>query len=75
MIKMDELRKKNQVELQQVLDDLAKERFSLRIKRGSGLNPKPHLFRENKISMTVLWIYLVIFAAMFARGLILFLSR
>ena len=31
--------------------------------------------RENKISMTVLWIYLVIFAAMFARGLILFLSR
>ena len=51
MIKMDELRKKNQVELQPVLDELAKERFSLRIKRGSGLNPKPHLFRENKISI------------------------
>ena len=33
------------------LDELAKERFSLRIKRGSGLNPKPHLFRENKISI------------------------
>ena len=30
---------------------------------------------ENRISMTVLWIYLVIFAAMFARGLALFLSR
>ena len=30
---------------------------------------------ENRISMTVLWIYLVIFAAMFARGLILFLNR
>jgi len=51
MIKIDELRKKNQVELQQTLDELAKERFSLRIKRGSGLNPKPHLFRENKISI------------------------
>ena len=51
MIKIEELRKKNQVELQQTLDELAKERFSLRIKRGSGLNPKPHLFRENKISI------------------------
>ena len=51
MMKIDELRKKNQVELQQALDELAKERFSLRIKRGSGLNPKPHLFRENKISI------------------------
>ncbi len=51
MMNMDELRKKNQNELQKVLDDLSKERFSLRIKRGSGLNPKPHLFRENKISI------------------------
>ena len=51
MMKIDELRKKNQLELQQALDELAKERFSLRIKRGSGLNPKPHLFRENKISI------------------------
>ena len=50
-MKIDELRKKNQAELQQTLDELAKERFSLRIKRGSGLNPKPHLFRENKISI------------------------
>ena len=30
---------------------------------------------ENRISMTILWIYLVIFAAMFTRGLILFLNR
>ena len=51
MMKIDELRKKNQEELQKTLDELAKERFSLRIKRGSGLNPKPHLFRENKISI------------------------
>ena len=50
-MKIDELRKKNQEELQQTLDELAKERFSLRIKRGSGLNPKPHLFKENKISI------------------------
>ena len=51
MMNIDDLRKKNQAELQQTLDELAKERFSLRIKRGSGLNPKPHLFRENKISI------------------------
>lgn len=50
-MKIDELRKKNASELNKVLDDLAKERFTLRIKRGSGLNPKPHLFRENKISI------------------------
>ena len=50
MIKLDELRKKSQVELQQTLEELAKERFNLRIKRGSGLNPKPNLFRENKIT-------------------------
>tara|TARA_B100000035_G_scaffold264968_1_gene237161 strand:- start:275 stop:472 length:198 start_codon:yes stop_codon:yes gene_type:complete len=50
MIKLDELRKKTESELQQTLVDLAKERFNLRIKRGSGLNPKPNLFRENKIT-------------------------
>ena len=50
-MKMDELRKKTKEELQQVLEELAKEKFSLRIKRGSGLNPKPHLFKENKLSI------------------------
>ena len=50
-MKMDELRKKTKEELQQVLQELAKEKFSLRIKRGSGLNPKPHLFKENKLSI------------------------
>ena len=50
-MKLEELRKKSELELKQTLDDLAKERFSLRIKRGSGLNPKPNLFRENKISI------------------------
>ena len=51
MIKLDELRKKSVEEIQKTLDDLAKERFTLRIKRGSGLNPKPNLFRENKITI------------------------
>jgi len=51
MMKIEELRKKSELELKQKLDELAKERFSLRIKRGSGLNPKPNLFRENKISI------------------------
>lgn len=50
-MKIEELRKKSELELKQTLDELAKERFSLRIKRGSGLNPKPNLFRENKISI------------------------
>ncbi len=51
MIKLDELRKKTVSELQSTLEELAKERFSLRIKRGAGLNPKPNLFRENKITI------------------------
>ena len=51
MIKLEELRKKSESELHKTLEDLAKERFSLRIKRGSGLNPKPNLFRENKITI------------------------
>ena len=50
-MKLEELRKKSESELRQTLDELAKERFSLRIKRGSGLNPKPNLFRKNKISI------------------------
>ena len=40
-------------------------------------NPAPVRYRrgnvENRISMTILWIYLIIFAMMFIRGLILFL--
>lgn len=30
---------------------------------------------HNKIGMTVMWVYYVLFAAMFIRGLILFLNR
>ena len=51
MMNLDELRKKSQAELEKTLVELAKERFNLRIKRGSGLNPKPNLFRENKITI------------------------
>ena len=51
MIKLDELRNKSRIELLQTLEELAKERFNLRIKRGSGLNPKPNLFRENKVTI------------------------
>ena len=45
--------------------------------RANWNNPAPVRYRrgnvENKISMTILWIYLIIFALMFIRGLILFL--
>ena len=34
--------------LQEELDVLLKERFDLRIQRGSGLSPKPHLFKINR---------------------------
>ena len=47
--------------------------------RSNWNNPAPVRYRrgniENRISMTILWVYLIIFAAMFARGLILFLSK
>ena len=41
--------------------------------------PAPVRYRrgnlENRISMTLLWIFLIVYTAMFTRGLILFLSR
>ena len=43
-----EYRKKTRQELVKELDVLLKERFDLRIQRGSGLSPKPHLFKINK---------------------------
>jgi len=47
-MKTDEYRKKTSEELKKELNNLVKERFNLRIQRGSGLNPKPHLFGINK---------------------------
>tara|TARA_B100000886_G_C20388080_1_gene476992 strand:- start:850 stop:1044 length:195 start_codon:yes stop_codon:yes gene_type:complete len=43
--------KKSNEELKIELEKLLKERFELKMKRGSGLNPKPHLFRQNKINI------------------------
>ena len=48
MSKVEDYRKKTNEELKIELSSLLKERFELRIKRGSGLNPKPHLFGNNK---------------------------
>jgi large subunit ribosomal protein L29 len=42
------IEKKTNDELKKELNTLVKERFNLRIQRGSGLNPKPHLFAINK---------------------------
>ena len=47
-MKIEEYRKKSSEELKKELNSLVKERFNMRIQRGSGLNPKPHLFGINK---------------------------
>ena len=47
-MKTEEYRKKTNDELKLELIELIKEIFNLRIQRGSGLNPKPHLFAINK---------------------------
>tara|TARA_B100000287_G_C20266929_1_gene636391 strand:+ start:132 stop:317 length:186 start_codon:yes stop_codon:yes gene_type:complete len=41
-------RTKTTDELAKTLQELLKERFTLRMQRGAGLNPKPHLFGINK---------------------------
>ena len=46
-----EYREKTSAELTKELEVLVKERFTLRIQRGTGLNPKPHLFSINKKSI------------------------
>ena len=53
-MKTDEYRKKTSEELKKELNNLVKERFNLRIQRGSGLNPKPHLFGINKKSIAII---------------------
>jgi len=47
-MKLEDYRKKTDIELSKELNILLKDRFTLRIQRGSGLNPKPHLFGINK---------------------------
>ena len=50
-MKYQDYLKKTNDELQIELEKLLKERFELKMQRGSGLNPKPHLFRENKVNI------------------------
>ena len=50
-MKYQDYLKKTNEELKTELENLLKERFKLKMKRGSGLNPKPHLFRQNKINI------------------------
>ncbi len=42
-------------------------------------NPAPVRYRrgnvENRISMTLLWVYMITFVVMFTRGLIIFLNQ
>ena len=47
-MKFEDYKKKTTQELSEELKKLMKERFDLRMQRGSGLNPKPHLFSVNK---------------------------
>tara|TARA_B100001109_G_scaffold128347_1_gene104422 strand:- start:810 stop:1001 length:192 start_codon:yes stop_codon:yes gene_type:complete len=47
----NEYKKKSLDELKIELEKLLKEKFELKMQRGSGLNPKPHLFRENKVNI------------------------
>ncbi len=47
----NEYKKKSMDELKIELEKLLKEKFELKMQRGSGLNPKPHLFRENKVNI------------------------
>jgi len=41
-----DLRNKNEAELKQELLDLLREQFNLRMQRGSGQTPRPHLFKN-----------------------------
>lgn len=45
-MKVKELRDKNVKELMSELIALFKEQFSLRVQRGLGQAPKPHLFKQ-----------------------------
>lgn len=50
-MKASELRKKSVEELAKELLALLKERFNLRIQKGSGQTPKAHLFKKVKLDI------------------------
>ena len=45
-MKASELRQKSTEELQKELNSLLREQFNLRMQRGSGQQPRPHLFNR-----------------------------
>lgn len=45
-MKIEELRKKTTEELNKELVELRKEQFNLRMQRGMGQVPKPHLYKK-----------------------------
>lgn len=47
-MKMIELREKSKKDLEAELLALLKERFNLRVQKGSGQTPNPHLFKKVK---------------------------
>ena len=50
-MKAIELRDKNTEELNKELLALLREQFNLRIQKGSGQSPKPHLFRQARVAI------------------------
>lgn len=50
-MKASELRGKNRVELQEMLHDLLKEQFNLRMQRGTGQFSRPHLMKDVRRSI------------------------
>lgn len=50
-MKTVDLRKKSVEDLTKELLELFKEQFNLRIQRGAGQPPKPHIFRKAKVAI------------------------
>jgi large subunit ribosomal protein L29 len=50
-MKANELRSKSVDELKQELVALLKEQFNLRMQKGSGQPPKPHLFKTVRLNI------------------------
>lgn len=50
-MKASELRNKSVEELMSELIALLKEQFNLRMQRGAGQSPKPHLFNKVRLSI------------------------
>jgi len=50
-MKVIDLKKKSIEELTKELLDLFKEQFNLRIQKGAGQSPKPHLFKKVRVQI------------------------